>query len=333
MSNDKTWRVASYIVPYNDILIGNLSIKRSRPLIIKDDWRRDHYTGSVEIEGIEYHQLVTSWVYFQSLLADSRLPLYSVRSIGHKEENFQARDFGAKDENIKPREIEFDASDVIPALFLDEPDGPVISYEDMYNAFNIKGEQYLSALKTYFLAQDINFNKRLRDVDTSYWQVVMFVSCLESFLPAPEFCKGKCNTCNKGVNHLVSDTQKEWNNFLFKKIKGKDIRKTYRLILDVARYGIRNNTLHNGFMPSVQGYGETVENGITIFTTERAIENYLSEGYSLESLIDQLRQICRTVLLNALIPEEYYPALSPFQVHSQTVRNITSSKATFELNF
>lgn len=329
-----SWRIPSYIVPYENIDTNEFSLTKNNPIKMTDDWGRFHFSGSLDVGNIEYHEFVNSWSYFHSMLSDSVLPLYSVHSKGLPSESFSFDEFDMQaNSGIVPREILFNPDDVMPAVFLDNEDSPVVNYTSLYKAFTLKEEVYHNSVKTYYLAKDINFHKRLRSIDTSYWQVVMYISCLEYLLPPPIYCKGKCIECDKGIKHITNDVNSEWDELVFNQILDKKTRKSYRLILDVARWKIRNDTVHNGIMPKTQHSPGTMSDGITIFTTEKAIKGYLSDRYSLETLTDQLDQICRNILINELIEEHVYPELRGLEIHSKTIKNITTNKATLEFDF
>lgn len=329
-----SWRVPSYLVPIKEIETDRVKITASAPVILLDDWSRQNPSGSVDVDKISYHEYVNSWSFFHSIVTMSLLPVLSVGSHGISTKAFSITDATDEtDRTVGKREIFFDPDDMVPALFLESENGPVISYGDLFERYMQKDKKYESAVNSYFLAQDINFHQRMRSIDTSYWQVVFFVSAMESLLPESVYCKGRCETCGKGLKHSINDINKEWDDLVFNKIKNRKIRNNYRLILDVARWRIRNDTLHNGLMPNVQHVVTGLANGVTLFTTQKTVDDYLKDTYSLETLIDQLKQICRNVLLNQLFDEPFYPDLIGSEIHSQTIANITESNVTLELNF
>lgn len=327
MNNSR--RLPSYIVPMEEIVLDKLRIIPADPVTVNDDWQRDHWSGSIIIEEDGLNGLIDNWVYLHALLADSRLSVYALHAKGEEPSSFQIDEFdNGGNVNIVPRVINFDSTDLLPAVYLDyeEP----ISYKQAYEDYIKQDDVYSSAVKNYFVAQDINHNKRLRYIDTSYWQIVMLVSTLEALLPPPVFCKGKCETCGKGLSHVLNDPGKDWNELLFNKITDKKVRKQYRDVLDEARYKIRNDTVHNGLAPGNTFWkSPSLPDGVTEYTTTKSLEEYKTDSHSLESLIEQLRQICRYTLLNKVIACDVFPVLKGIEVHSVTIR---SSKSPTMIN-
>lgn len=325
-----TRQLPSYFVPKTKIKLGVLTISKSDPIVVLDDWHREHYAGSIKVEEEDNNGKIHELMPLHSLLINSRLGLYVIQSNGSSHGDFSIHPLGIS--NVNPREIVIDYNDILDSVY-GVTSGKAMSYKSIYENYLASEESYLVAVKNYFLAQDVNFNKRLRTFNTSYWQVVMLMSAMEALLPKPEFCKGECSTCKTNINHVTAMVDKDWNELLFKRIKDKEVRKQYRLILDVARTKIRNDTVHNGLAPSFIGaMPVAMPDGITEYTTEKAIEEYGNDSYSLESLIDQLEQICRYLLLNQIIREDVFPPLKGIEVHSQTFTNITTSTATFKLD-
>jgi hypothetical protein len=323
----------SYLVPTYPIEIEGLKIERSVPVTVLDDWNRPHWSASLTVEEDGYGGKIDRWIYFHSLLAGSRLPLYAFQAFGHSESDFRVQELDPeKYPNIAAREMRLDFNNILPGIYWMPEIKEVSSYSQIYNAYLGMDDVYIAALKNYFLAQDIDFNKRLRFVDPAYWQVVMLISAMEALLPRPEFCKGKCEVCEKGVNHPINNADKDWKELLFSRIASKEIRKQYRLIFDVARSEIRNNTVHNGLMPALIVGRASLKDGVTEYTTQKAIEEYRSDDNSLVSLVEQLRQMCRYVLLNALIKKDIFPALKGTEVHSVTIK-ANSSPVTINLDF
>lgn len=324
-------RLPSYIVPIKQINLDRLKIVPAEPVTVNDDWQREHWSGSIEVEEDGINGLTDNWVYLHALLADSRLPLYVFNAEGQGPSDFQVKNFDNQgNTNILPRVIEFDPTDLLPAVYLDYTEPPEISYKEAYEGYLKQDDTYSSAVKNYFVAQDINHHKRLRVIDNSYWQIVMFVSVLEALLPPPVFCSGKCEVCGKGLKHVLNDPGKDWDDLIFNKINDKGIKKQYRDVLDEARWKIRNDTVHNGLAPSKDFWrAAALPNGITEYTTSKSIESYKKDKYSLESLIEQLRQICRYVLLNKAASHDVFPALKGIEVHSAT---LTISEPTTVIN-
>ena len=331
---DNSRRLPSYIVPLEEIILDKLRVIPAEPVAVNDDWQRNHWSGSLVVIEDGHNGLIDNWVYFHALLADSRLPVYALHAKGEEPSSFQLNEFDNKGNvNIVPRVINFDSDDLLPAVYLDYEEPPEVSYKQAYDAYVKQDDIYFSAVKNYFVAQDISFNKRLRYIDNSYWQIVMLVSTLEALLPPPVFCKGKCETCGKGVSHVLNDPGKDWNKILFNKITDKGTRKQYRDVLDEARYKIRNDTVHNGLAPGNTFWkAGHLPNGITEYTTAKSIEEYKTDRYSLESLIEQLRQICRYTLINKAIACDVFPKLKGLDIHSQTL-TITEPTATINLDF
>lgn len=332
--SSNTRRLPSYIVPVNEIVLKNLKVTPAEPVTVNDDWQRDSWSGSVIVEEDGHNGLIDNWVYFHALLADSRLPIYALHAKGEEVSSFQVDEFDNKgNSNIKPRVINFDPLDLLPAVYLGFDDVPEITYEQAYKSYLAKDEVYFSAVKNYFVAQDINHNKRLRYIDISYWQVVMLVSTLEALLPPPIFCKGKCEECKKDVKHVLNDPGKDWNELLFNKIADKKIRRQYRDILDETRWKIRNDTVHNGLAPEKSTWrAAPLPNGKTEFTAAKSLSEYKSDRYSLESLIDHLRQICRYTLLNEIFKSNVFPPLKGIEVNSITITS-TESPTIINLDF
>jgi len=324
-------RLPSYIVPINEVILEKLQIRPAEPVAVNDDWQREHWCGSILIEEDGHNGLIDKWVYLHALFADSRLPIYMLHAKGEEPSSFQVSEFDNKGNvNIVPRVINFDPSDLLPVVYLDYEEPPEISYERVYETYIKQDDVYFSAVKNYFVAQDINHHKRLRYIDNSYWQIVMLVSTLEALLPPPVFCKGKCETCSRGITHVLNDPGKDWNELLFNRIKDKKIKKQYRDVLDEARWKIRNDTVHNGLAPGNTFWkSPSLPDGVTDYTTSKSLEGYKTDSYSLESLVEQLRQICRYTLLNKVVVGDVFPALKGLEVHSVTV---TSSKSPTIIN-
>jgi hypothetical protein len=331
MSNVR--RIPSYIVPVRPIRVEGLTIKQVAPVTVYDDWNRKYWCGSLEVD-VKPTGKIGKWIYFHSLLADSCLPIYAFQAFGHEPSDFNTMDFDPKKHpTVTPREINFNPDDVLPAVYLDYEPEPTIKYDDLYKSYLNLGEKYFNSLKNYFLAIDINFNKRLRSINPAYWQVVMLISAMEALLPTPTYCTGVCEVCKEGLHHPAGNIDQDWKNLLFGKIQNKDVRKQYRLIFDVARREIRNHTVHNGLMPSLLIGRSSLPDGVTEFTTQKAIDEYKTEDYSLESLVEQFRQMCRYVLLDQLTQSAIFPGLKGIEVHSKTITDITSSKFTFDMDF
>jgi hypothetical protein len=312
-------------------MLDKLRVIPAEPVTVNDDWQREHWSGSIVVDEDGHNGLIDNWVYFHALLADSRLPIYMLHAKGEEPSSFQIGEFDNKG-NVKivPRVINFDPDDLLPAVYLEYAEPPSISYKEAYEGYLRQDDTYLSAVKNYFVAQDINHNKRLRYIDNSYWQIVMLVSTLEALLPPPVFCNGKCEACSKGITHVLNDPGKDWNEPLFNKIADKKIRKQYRDVLDEARWKIRNDTVHNGLAPGNAFWKlPSLPDGVTEYTTPKSLEGYKTDRYSLESLIEQLRQICRYTLLNKVTACDVFPALKGLEIHSVT---ITSSESPTIIN-
>lgn len=132
---------------------------------------------------------------------------------------------------------------------------------------------------------------------------------------------------------MLNDPAKAWKEMLFDKIFDKKVRAEYRSILDEARWKTRNNTVHNGLAPGKEYWkSPSLPDGITDYTSTKALEAYKSDRYSLESLIDQLRQICRFTLLDKILDSGVFPPLKGLEVHSVTVTS-TEPATTINLDF
>jgi hypothetical protein len=193
-----------------------------------------------------------------------------------------------------------------------------LSYKEVYLAYVDLQGRLLPAIKNFFLAYDTGFNKKLRNIDTSYWQIVMYMSAIESLLPQPIFCKGKCNKCDKEIYHITSSGDKELAKLLFSRIKDKNIRDQYKSVFYDVKRKIRNDTIHNGLFPSAGVV--PMADGTKKYSTNDALSTYQSDRYSLELLVEQLQQICRFMFLNSIIKRDIFPQLKDFDVHSVTIR-------------
>lgn len=327
-------RLPSYIVPLQDINVGKLKIVSAHPVTVNDDWGREHYSGSITVIEDGFNGVIDKWIYFHSLLTDSRLPLYTFFAKGEEASDFQLRDFDNKGNlALHPRVLPFDPEDINPVVYLAEPSREKINYEAAYQNFLSKDDSYYAALKNYFISQDIGHNPRLRGVDVSYWEIVMLISSLEALLPKPTYCMGKCEICGKGLKHLINDVSKEWDDIVFKHITNKKIRNQYRQVLDEARWRIRNDTVHNGGEPGKTMWkSDPLPNGVTEFTTEKSLAGYKSDRNSLDSFVEQLRQACRYILLNQIIGQDIFPLLKGIEVHSFTITS-TNSPTIINLDF
>lgn len=323
----------SYIVPFENIELGNITISQSKPAKLIDDWERSVPTGSIHVEAKENNGDYFDWVYFHSLLADSIYPLYVAQTENRTKTPFKLEKLN--EDNGLSGQFFFDPTDVLPALYLTFDDAKLdtLTYKNLYENYLKVGTNYKAAIKNYFESTEIGFNKRLGYIDTSYWSVVMLVSAIESFLPEPVFCDGVCQTCGKSVHHTKEDSGTSWNDLIFNHIDSKSIKKQYHLILDSARWKIRNDTVHNGLMPLLERNYDSLPDGVTEMTASKAVEAFMSSQVSLESLIEQLRQVCRYVLLNALTNRKIFPELKGFEVHSKTITNITTSQVEIPLDF
>lgn len=167
------------MVPIDEIVLEKLTIKPSGPVTVNDDWQREHFSGSITVDEEGYNGLIDNWIILHALMADSRLPLYVLHAKGEEPSSFQIEDFdNTGNERIVPRVIQFDPSDVLPAVYLGYENVPTTSYKEVYEKYPAKDDVFVSAIKNYFVAQDVNHHKRLRYIDTSYWQIVMLISSL-----------------------------------------------------------------------------------------------------------------------------------------------------------
>lgn len=328
-----TRRIPSYIIPIEPISLDGLVINPAPPVTVNDDWGREHWSASVTANEEELKGRTDKWVYLHALLANSLLPMYGFYAYGHSPSDFQVLEFDNKgNEKILPRQIPFHPDNILNAVYYDYECSGAISYKSAYQSYLGMDDIFMSALKNYYLATDIDLHPRLRSVDTSYWQVVMYISAMESLLPEPQYCEGKCLVCDKGLHHLKSNVDTEWNKLLFSRIKNRKIKSQYRLIFDVARRKIRNDTIHNGLMPQRIISRSPLKDGVTQFSTEKAIADYMTDPHSLESLVEQLKQITRYLLLNQILKQDIFPPLKGIEVHSISM-NVTTPTATLKFDF
>lgn len=309
-----TWQLPSRYVPKKLIKLGDLEIKSGGKIITSDNWDRKIQTGSIVAIETDHNGLLDNWVYFHSLLFNAPLMLQTFQSWGKKAGNFKV----TKSENSRYFiEEEIDYNNIATAIYGDSCKKN-IDYKSAYKSYLEVKDRIISAVKNYFLAYDVNHNKTLRLIDHSYWQIVMYVSVIESLLPEPEFCKGKCGHCNRVIVHPLLDPSKEFKKILFSKIKDKKVRSQYHsIIYDVAKK-VRNNTAHNGLSPSVSI--ASLDEGVTEYRTEDALSGYESDRYSLELLVKQLQKICQYLLLNEIIKQDIFPPLKGFEVHSAKIK-------------
>lgn len=326
--------IPSYIVPTESIDIDGLIISQNGPVRVNDDWGRDYFSNSLKVFEDDVLGRTDRWIKFHSLLAFSRLPLYSFHAYGHSTGDFQVLKLDkTKYPNVDARTIEFEPDDCLNAVYLSSDDLPYMSYNDIFEEYKKQPEEYKSAIESYFIAQDLQFNSRLRHMNKSFWAIVMLVSSLEALLPKPTFCEGEeCSICGNKNRHVVNNVGEEWNELLFDRIKQKEIKKQYREILDTARYKIRNDTVHNGLTPPSLFSRASLEDGINLYTTEKIMKSYLEDSNSLEGFIDQLTELCRYLLLNQIVGKDIFPKLKPLEIYSKTIRNITSPSYTFDLS-
>lgn len=308
------WLLPSRYVPTKSISLGKLEVESGGRIIVSDNWNRKIPTGSIIATEDGLNGLLDNWVYFHSLLFNAPLMLQTFQSWGHSAGDFTVTQ---SEDSSYFIEEEIDYDNVATAIYGDSCNES-IKYKSAYQSYLEVKNNLISAIKNYFLAYDINHNKTLRFIDPSYWQIVMYVSVIESLLPEKEFCKGKCNHCNGTIVHPLLDPAKELKKILFSKIKDRKIRSEYHsIIYDVAKK-VRNNTVHNGLSPSV-GIASLAE-GTTKYETKDALKGYESDRYSLELFVEQLQQICRYLLLNEIIKLDIFPPLKGFNVHSVKIK-------------
>lgn len=334
VKNPITRIIPSYIVPTESIDIDGLIISQNGPVRVNDDWGRDYFSNSLKVYEDDALGRTDKWIGLHSLLAFSRLPLYSFHAYGHSAGDFQVLRLNQKKyPNVDARTIEFEPSDCLNAVYLSSDDLPYMSYNEIFEEYKKQPEEYKSAIESYFIAQDLLFNSRLRHMNKSFWAVVMLVSSLEALLPKPVFCeKGECGVCGNKDRHVINNVGREWNELLFDRIEQKDTKKQYREILDTARYKIRNDTVHNGLTPPSLFSHVPLEDGINLYTTEKIMKSYLKDNNSLDGFIEQLTGLCRYVLLNQIVGKNIFPELEPLKIYAKTIRNITSSSYTFDLD-
>jgi hypothetical protein len=302
-------------------------IRREVPVTILDDWDREHFSGSLCVEEKELNIKLDEWVYFHSLVSKSLLPLYAFHRCGKEHYSFEVVKFDPiKYPWATPIETQVDFSNVLHVIYPSSEIDSGLSYSELYETYLNIGEEYISALKTYFMGQDIGFHRRLPSIDIQYWQIVMLISAMEALLPKPIFCAGECASCRNKINHPTDHADKMWNELLFNHIKDKTIRKQYRLVFNSARIEIRNHTVHNGLMPSASHGNTLLHDGVTEYTTEKAVGEYKDDNYSLETLVEQLKEVCRYILLNQLIEKDIFPPLKSVQVHQVTIFKTPSNR-------
>lgn len=318
MSNNINKRLlpARY-VPLIPLEFDNFTIKSGGKAVVSDTWDRTYNVGSLIAVENGINGLMDNWVLFHSLLFHVPLMIQTFQGLGDSSGEFKII---LDDKQKYYAEEPIDYNNIGTAIY-GNTCKENISYADAYKASLEINNLLKSAIKNYFLAYDIGFNRILRYIDISYWQIVMYISSIEALLPKPTFCKGKCSTCNKGIHHSYSDHDKELNELLFSKIKDKTIKKQYQSIIYAARRKIRNNTVHNGLFPTAGSIGSMVlYDGSTQYTTKEALTTYQSDHFSLELLKEQLEQICRYLFINEIIKKNIFPPLKGIIVHHVTFK-------------
>src|ERR1700760_480742 len=111
-------RIPSYLVPSRSIETEGIKITRDAPVTVFDDWNRPHWSASLIIEEDGYNGKIDKWIYFHSLLADSRLPLYSFQAYGHNCGDFRIEELNSKSySHVAAREMQLDFNNVLPGIY------------------------------------------------------------------------------------------------------------------------------------------------------------------------------------------------------------------------
>jgi len=146
-----------------------------------------------------------------------------------------------------------------------------------------------------------------------YWQVVSYVTILESTLGHPANCAENtpCPTCGKQRVHRAG-TEREWRRQHFESIGMKeDVKGEYLRIIETAYSEIRHPTAHAGDIPVPQ-YIPVV--GEETYDVTRSAMEFGTDMHALDSLIYSVRAVTRYLLLYRLFGLRLFPRLPTYHV-------------------
>ncbi len=313
--------IPTWLPPKNRIDLPYFSLTPGPDVKVEKDGSM-HFGRTIRAVDIKDNDEYEKWLYFHALLTDSvELVDYYANPqayVLNPELAKVQREHVAHDRYLDQEKV---LDEVFDALTQNS-----ISYEELYKLFLKVDVRVYTSIINYFVAGSLKpFS--LRNIDVSYWQVVVYFTIIETLLGAPPECANfvSCNDCGRqGLKHSSINNNKWFDQQLFSQIESDTNRKQYKAVIDACKYRIRNGSIHNGLYPTAKHIPK--KDGLHKYKLGRSIKEFEDDVNALNSLVKHLRELTRFLILNWIFQMSIYPELRGQDVQQFTLKIASKKK-------
>ena len=218
-----------------------------------------------------------------------------------------------------PRGMEQDYDNFLGTVYGTTDKMPRISYMELYDRF-IKLDEHQSGMVRNLLLELRPGPQWVHSemADYSYWRMIIDFSIFESIIGLQPPCTEthKCSTCLKSAIPHKPQSSREWIRTRLRTIVGNEkIADEYLRIAWTVRENIRHKTVHESDYPHLRSFSE-LQNGDNEFDIDTVINNFKSDTYALNALVDYMHGVTRILLLNNVLHIGVFPDIRPYMIHS-----------------
>lgn len=269
------------------------------------------FTDTIIAKNYKNDEVLKNWIIFHSFIFNSHYTLNEFEKFGTKNLEF----IKEKIANI----IDYD--DVLPYVYFFQKNGSekiVKSYRELYDIFLELTTDKVKLIINYLtrLNKDITYpNKSI--TDPSYWQLMIYYSVIDKIIGSQPFCKKSfsCDECKRtGLqHHLVSPP--EWIKQKLAEIMPNSTiaQKAYRDIIEAVKYLIRDKTVHESLVPTGKVKTKKEPGETIIYNLEKIKRDYKHDSVAVFSLVIQLENVARYLLLKHLFGINIFPIPEPLR--------------------
>ncbi|MFA5871572.1 MAG: hypothetical protein WC858_02510 [Parcubacteria group bacterium] len=298
--------------PKNKILLADgLIIEPHKRACVRIGVGGKYYTDTITAKNYKNNEILKNWIIFHTFVLNSHYTLSEFEKNGTGNLEF-----------IKEKLIcAIDYDDVLPYVYFfqkNSAEKTVKSYQKLYATF--------LELKTDEIELVINYLTRLNKgttypnkliTDTSYWQLMIYYSIIDKLIGTQPFCDKLfyCDGCKRAGLQHHSVSPSDWRNHrLTELIPGNpDAQNAYGEIIETVNKRIRHKTVHESLIPTAKNHIETVPGETIIYDLDKTKKNYKHDPVALLSLVIQMEDVARYLLLNHLFKLNIFPIPKPLR--------------------
>lgn len=190
---------------------------------------------------------------------------------------------------------------------------PVLSYSELFGIYQGLPSELKEMIEWSVSLPFRSFTRPDAFFNTNYWQLIHATILLERLIGIPPGCPeslGTCATCGFSPSPHHAVRRRDWlRQVLASCIDNAEVAEEYARVIDVGVL-VRNKIAHvplfdRSAVPDFP-FGEMQTYGI-----ERAVTEYEHDNVALQSLLVQLGEIARYLLLDRAFGTKYFPKIRP----------------------